>query len=204
MTVIAVLGWIAAACGSALSLPQLVRIIRARTSAGLSLLLWQLLMAAGIGWTHHGLLVTHRPNIWLPNLMMAITSAMLVRLIAKDRGLRSTVWILPLVLSGLLIGIDLTFGALAYGIATSIPQVIGAAAQLLDVIRSIDIAGVSVVFLGFSVVVQALWLIWGALAGEVSVVVSATCNGAVVLVTYLWYLLRRAGVLRAMPLGGTG
>ena len=199
-----VLGWVAAACGSALSLPQLVRILRAKTSAGLSLLLWQLLMAAGIGWTHHGLLVTHRPNIWLPNLATAITSALLVRFLAKDRGLRSTVWILPLVLSGVLIGIDLTLGALAYGIATSIPQVIGASAQLLDVIRSIDIAGVSVVFLGFSVVVQALWLVWGALAGEVSVVVSATCNGAVVLVTYLWYLLRRAGVLRAMPLGGTG
>ena len=196
-----VLGWVAAACGSALSLPQLVRILRAKTSAGLSLLLWQLLMAAGIGWTHHGLLVTHRPNIWLPNLATAITSALLVRFLAKDRGLRSTVWILPLVLSGVLIGIDLTLGALAYGIATSIPQVIGASAQLLDVIRSIDIAGVSVVFLGFSVVVQALWLVWGALAGEVSVVVSATCNGAVVLVTYLWYLLRRAGVLRAMPLG---
>lgn len=42
-------GWVAAALGVASSLPQLVRILRSGTSAGVSLTLWQLMAASTAG-----------------------------------------------------------------------------------------------------------------------------------------------------------
>ncbi|MGA4669604.1 SemiSWEET family sugar transporter [Propionibacteriaceae bacterium Y1923] len=193
MPIVDILGWVAAALSTVLSLPQLIRLIRAGTSAGLSLVLWQCLMAAGFGWTVHGLSVG-RPNMWVPNLVMALCSIAIIRLIARDRNLRAVhAWTTPLVLLAALVTIDTLWGAVAYGVATSVPQVIGAAAQLFDVARSLDITGLSPFYVTMAVVVQGVWLTWGVLAHEMAVVVSATANGFVVLVTWLWYLARRLG-----------
>lgn len=196
------LGWAAAAAGSALSIPQLVRILRERTSAGLSLLMWQLNLAVGLGWTHHGFLVD-RPNVWAPNIVMAVFSVLIVRLVVRDRGLGPFTWALPLVLAAGLVGIDLGLGAIVYGVATAIPQVVGAAAQLVDVVRSIDIRGISPAFLVGSVVVQGLWFTWSLLAGEASITVAASATGSVVGTTLVWWVLRRTGLVRAMT-GRTG
>ena len=193
MPVIDIVGWLAAALSAALSLPQLVRLIRAGTSAGLSLLLWQCLMAAGFGWTVHGISVG-RPNMWLPNLALALCAVAIIRLIARDRQVnRVQAWALPLALLATLVTIDAIWGAVAYGFATSVPQVIGAAAQLIDILRSIDITGVSPFFVTMAVVVQGVWLWWGVMAQEGAVLVSATANGFVVLLTLIAYLARRLG-----------
>ena len=193
MPFIDVIGWVAAALSAALSLPQLVRLIRAGTSAGLSLLLWQCLMGAGLGWTVHGISVG-RPNMWLPNLAMAVCAILIIRLIARDRQIgRLQAWALPLLLLAALVGIDALWGAVAYGVATSVPQVIGAAAQLVDILRSVDISGVSPFFVTMAVVVQGVWLWWGVMANEGAVLVSASANGFVVLLTLLGYLARRLG-----------
>ena len=199
MSFAVILGWTAAAFGAAISLPQLIRLLRTRTSAGLSVLMWQLLLTAGIGWTHHGFL-TAQANIIVPNAIMAISSVAVLRLIQRDRHIpHARVWVLPLVLAAILIGIDLFIGPLAYGIATSIPQVIGAGAQLVDVIRSIDIRGLSPIYLVLAVVVQLLWGSWSLLVKDSSVTVSASANGTVVALTLIWYVLRRLGWVRAMP-----
>lgn len=204
MPVVDLLGWLAAALSAALSLPQLIRLIRAGTSAGLSLLLWQCLMAAGFGWTVHGLVVG-RPNMWLPNLAMALCAIAILRLIARDRGYGLVqTWALPVGLFATLVTIDAVWGSVAYGVATSVPQVLGAAAQLVDIIRSVDITGVSPFYVTMAVVVQGIWLWWGLLAHEQAVIVSASANGSVALLTWLWYLARRLGVpamVFARPLG---
>ena len=193
MPVIDIVGWLAAALSAALSLPQLVRLIRAGTSAGLSLLLWQCLMAAGFGWTVHGISVG-RPNMWLPNLALALCAVAIIRLIARDRQVnRVQAWALPLALLATLVTIDAIWGAVAYGFATSVPQVIGAAAQLIDILRSVDITGVSPFFVTMAVVVQGVWLWWGVMAQAGAVLVSATANGFVVLLTLIAYLARRLG-----------
>lgn len=193
MPVVDIVGWFAAAISAALSLPQLVRLIRAGTSAGLSLLLWQCLMAAGFGWTVHGISVG-RPNMWLPNLAMAICSVAIIRLIARDRRIgRVQAWALPVALLAALVTIDALWGAVAYGVATSVPQVIGAAAQLIDILRSVDIAGVSPFYVTMAVVVQGVWLWWGVMASESAVLVSASANGFVVLLTLIAYVARRLG-----------
>lgn len=194
MPVVDLVGWLAAALSAALSLPQLVRLIRAGTSAGLSLLLWQCLLAAGFGWVVHGIGVG-RPNMWLPNLAMALCAVAIIRLIARDRRLGAVqAWALPLVLLVVLVSIDAVWGSVAYGVATSVPQVIGAAAQFVDIMRSVDISGVSPFYVTMAVVVQAVWLWWGVMAGEGAVIVSARANGVVVLVTLLAYIARRLGV----------
>lgn len=202
MPVVDLLGWLAAALSAALSLPQLIRLIRAGTSAGLSLLLWQCLMAAGFGWTVHGLVVG-RPNMWLPNLAMALCAIAILRLIARDRGYGLVqTWALPLGLFATLVTIDAVWGSVAYGVATSVPQVLGAAAQLVDIIRSVDIAGVSPFYVTMALVVQGIWLWWGLMAEEGAVIVSATATGTVALLTVLWYFARRVGV-PALALRGT-
>ena len=52
-------GWACAVAGTALSVPQVVRLLSTGTSAGVSPLLWQLNVANGIGWTAHGLASGH-------------------------------------------------------------------------------------------------------------------------------------------------
>ena len=198
MSFVVVLGWVAAAISAAVSLPQLIRLMRSGTSAGLSLLMWQLTMCAGAGWTFHGLL-TERPNVWLPNLVLGVCSMLVVRLIARDRGLPALkVWLLPAVIITTLIGIDVVLGATAYGVATSVPQVIGAGAQLIAIAASRDIRGVSPFYVTLATVVQMAWLWWGLLAGDNAIAISASATLSVVGTTLVWYLLRRIGLIGAL------
>ena len=64
-------GWVCALAGTFASLPQVVRLLRAGTSDGVSLLMWQLLLGVGIGWTAHGFTVGHA-NVVVPNLASAL------------------------------------------------------------------------------------------------------------------------------------
>ena len=186
-----VLGWVAAIVGSAISVPQLVRLLRARTSAGLSLLMWQLMVAVGLGWTSHGIMVA-KANLIVPNVLTFVSAALVVRLIVKDRGIGPLhAWTLPIVLGGALAGVDILWGAVVYGIATSVPQVIGALAQLVDVVRCPDISGVSPWFLLLNLTIQGLWVWWSLLVDEKAITVAGTSTGAVALATLLWYVARR-------------
>lgn len=195
---VTLLGWSCAALGSAMSLPQLIRLLRSRTSAGLSLLMWQLVVGAGIGWTIHGLVVG-RANLWVPNALLTAMAAMVVWLIARDREITPwRAWALPVMLAAVLIAIDLAFGSLAFGLAITAPQVIGAGAQLVDVVRSIDISGLSPVFIVVQFLVQAQWLVWALIVKEAAVTVAAASNGAVMFVTMVWYFARRAGWVRPL------
>ncbi|MGD7733892.1 SemiSWEET family sugar transporter [Propionibacteriaceae bacterium G57] len=194
-----VLGWAAAVAGATLSLPQLVRLIRSKVSAGLSLLMWQLLVSAGFGWTVHGLVVG-RPNMWVPNFIVACCSVVIIRLIGRDRALPAwKVWVVPVAVLAALVTIDAVWGAVAYGVATSVPQVIGAFAQFVDVVREVDIRGISPFFVVAAVVVQGLWWAWGYLVPEMAVFVSASANGAVALLTLLWYIARQLGAPPLWP-----
>ena len=61
-----VLGWTAAAFAACVALPQVLRILRSGTTAGVSTFAWQLAISANLSWVSHGVLTAH-PNVWLPN-----------------------------------------------------------------------------------------------------------------------------------------
>ena len=73
-------GWMCAALGSLMFVPQVVRLLRSHNPAGLSLLMWQLNTAAAVGWTLHG---AHWGswNVALPNAIIAVCAALVVHMI---------------------------------------------------------------------------------------------------------------------------
>ncbi|HMS38306.1 MAG TPA: SemiSWEET family transporter, partial [Arachnia sp.] len=65
---IEVFGWVAATIGLAVGVPQLFRILRSASSAGVSLRLWQLNAATSASWAVHGIL-TDTPQMRWPNVL---------------------------------------------------------------------------------------------------------------------------------------
>ena len=81
---IEVFGWTAAAIGLAVGIPQLIRILRSGTSAGVSLRLWQLNAATTVSWAVHGVL-TDTPQMQVPNLIGAVVAVGIVLFVCRDR-----------------------------------------------------------------------------------------------------------------------
>ena len=73
-----ILGWIGAATGSLVALPQVVRILRTGATTGVSPLTWRLLVGVNLAWMSHGVM-THHPNIVVSNIVYALcTSTILI------------------------------------------------------------------------------------------------------------------------------
>lgn len=200
MTPLDILGWVAASFGMASALPQLVRLLRTRSSAGVSVSLFKLNAAATGAWAMHGIMVGV-PQMQYPNLILTVSSLAVVVLVLRDRRERLfPALLVPPVLSLALFGMDLLAGALVFGFVVAAPFVVGQVAQLREMIRSIDLTGISMPFLAIAFFVQALWLTWGILYGETSITVCASLLGTLSLVNLVYYLYRRAtGTLNVAP-----
>lgn len=191
------LGWAAAACGASVALPQVARLFRTRTTRGVSLVSWQLTIAANIAWTGHGFLTLH-PNVWAPNLILFCCSMAILLQIRRDRG----TGLLALLGTGIAVGaatiaVELAFGPVAFAIAAFLPSALSQLAQLQGLILNPNISGVSLAFLVVNVVNQAMWLSWSLLAGEISVILCAASLGSLMTVNLVWALLRSRRVVRA-------
>lgn len=197
MVFLDVLGWVAACTGMVSGLPQLVRILRGRTSAGVSLPMWQLNVAALYAWSCHGLHIGQF-SLLISNLLLAVTSTAVVVMICRDR--KQSVWVKlvpPLLLSAFLFGvIDLLLGPLVYGLVAVLPLAVGQVTQFLDLRSSADISGVSGGFLVVNMLVQALWLVWALLMGEYAVTAASTVMTTLTglnLGFYLWRMIPGRG-----------
>jgi uncharacterized protein with PQ loop repeat len=194
---IVALGWVAAALASIVALPQVVKLVRNRTTAGISLTAWRLTLAANVAWTAHGFSVGHA-NIWLPNLIFMLCSLTILNQLRRDRALSWTVTFGPSLVLGLTtLGIDLFYGPVAFAIAAGLPSVIAQIMQFQELVIAPRISGVSLPFLVLNTVNQAIWLGWGLLAGEQSITLVASAMAILVGVNLLWAVLRRKGVVRA-------
>ena len=65
-----VLGWVAALLQSCVAVPQVLRLFANRTTDGVSVTAWRLILAGNLSWTLHGVWTGHA-NVWLPNLIFA-------------------------------------------------------------------------------------------------------------------------------------
>lgn len=198
MSVVDVVGWIAAASSASLAIPQGVRIARLRSVAGLSTLSWQSLLLAGVAWTAHGLLYGTQQIIW-PNVLLALTSAWVLWQITAARKLSvMRTWAPPLAYALIAFGMDALIGQLAFGVMAFIPGAIGQSAQLREILHVPDLSGVSMVVqvMGFSN--QVLWFSFALPAGDLSVVSVSVPMGVLYGITVIALVVRR-GRLAGAP-----
>lgn len=192
-----ILGWTAAVFLAAVALPQVIKLLRTRTVAGISPTAWQIVLGANIAWTAHGLFSDH-PNIWVPNLIFLVCSATILTQLA--RHLRRSV---PrLFLPGVTLGsvaftLDVTAGPVVFAVAAVLPSATAQLAQLRELILAPSIQGVSMPFLLMNVANQSLWVSWALLTHEKSVTIASLCIGSVMTANLAWAALRRLGVVRA-------
>lgn len=197
LVLVAALGWFAAALASVVALPQVIKLVRSRTSAGISLTAWRLTLAANIAWMTHGFVVGHA-NIWLPNLIFLLCSVTILNQLRRDRALTWAATFGPSLVLGLTtLGIDLNYGPVAFAIAAGLPSAVAQILQFHELVLAPRISGVSVPFLALNTVNQAVWLGWGLLAGEQSITLVASAMGLLMGINLVWAVLRRRGVVRA-------
>lgn len=190
-------GWLCGAVGVATGIPQLLQLRRTRTSAGLSLIFWQLLLGIGILWTLHGLL-TRTPLVTTPNAIMTIANAVVLEFLRRDRRLGVVrTYALPLTLAGGLFSVDVAIGSLIFGLLITVPQVSSGFGQLRELVRSPDITGVSLAFLVLGFILPSMWFVYGAIAHEQAILISAGGTSVVALANVSWATMRRRGLVGA-------
>lgn len=194
---VVVLGWVAAALASIVALPQVIKLVRSRTTAGISLTAWRLTLAANIAWTGHGFVVGHA-NIWLPNVIFMLCSLTILNQLRRDRAITWSATFGPSLVLGLTtLSVDVAYGPVAFAIAAGLPSAVAQIMQFQELVIAPRISGVSLPFLALNTVNQAIWLSWGLLAGEQSITMVASAMGVLMGVNLLWCVLRRTGVVRA-------
>lgn len=210
MTMIEVYGWLCALAGMLAILPQVQRLVTTRTSAGLSLLMFQLTTGGVLGWVVHGLNYGAL-NVIVPNAFTALMNLAVLALMQRDRGLSPLrVWPLVGAIFAVVATVDLTLPGGFFGLFVLVPLSVGLIAQLRDLLKATDLSGLSFPFIAANCGIQFLWFVWGALAGDLSVVL---CAGILAIVTTLIlgvYLVRNSRLARASAsdpasaeLGGT-
>lgn len=156
------IGWTAGAYGACIAMPQLARVARNRTTAGIPLLAWQASLASNLSWTAYGMITGH-PNLWAPSLLLTLCAVWMLIMISRDQqgdgsameGIRT--FGLPIVLAAFASMIAITVGMLAFTAVVFVPAVVAQVIQLRSLITARDIAAVSLPFLAMGVISQLLW-----------------------------------------------
>lgn len=200
MTPVELFGWGAAFVGTVLGLPQVVRLVRTRDVAGVSLPAWQVILGLNVGWLVHGFLI-HQLNMIVPNGLGMIVTLTILRLMAREERRPMLPTLLPgVVIGAVMIAFDLAFGSATFGAFAVIPAVFANIGQSIELVRAPRVVGVSPVFLVGAVLNQALWLAWGLLVPDPGTIIAATVTGTITLFNLAWWGLRMAG-LRPLQLG---
>lgn len=188
--VLEIWGWACAVVGAVFSVPQVLRLLRSGTSAGLSLRAWQLNTAVALGWTLHGIRAGYW-NMFASNAVIAVLSLLTIAMIRRDRALSlRTAWLLPAAATGVLFGMEYLTTPLLLGVVVLLPQLFAQGSQSAELIREPDLSGVSTTFIALNALLPAMWFVWGLGAGDASVLLTA---GAMTLITAFnlgWLLAR--------------
>lgn len=191
------LGWAAAAFGSLVALPQVVKLFTARSAAGVSLPAWQAALGANLAWTVHGVLVGYA-NLWVPNIVFGVCSTLVLLLVQRDRRTGWSALLSPaLVLAAITIALDVLAGPVAFAVAALLPALLAQMAQLHALVLKPNVAGVSFGYMAMNVLNQLVWVTWAAYAGESSVLLVGSTLGVLMVANLVWATLRRLRLVRA-------
>ncbi|RIJ70119.1 hypothetical protein D1871_19925 [Nakamurella silvestris] len=198
MSAAEVLGWVAAAFSATLALPQMLRIFRTRSVAGLSLVTWQMMFLAGFGWTIHGFVVG-RAQIIVPNVLLALAAGTVLWQIGRAHRLSlAGTWLLPLAIGATATLAEATIGPVAFAVIMFIPAAVGQIAQIREIRAADDLSGVSLSTLSINLGSQFVWLSYAIPTGETAIIWIAIPL-AVLMAAVLGALLIRRRQLAAAP-----
>ena len=196
--VIDVFGWVAAAIGLSAGIPQLLRIVRASSSLGVSMRLWQITAATTCAWGVHGFLIG-APQMQVPNIIGAAMSFWILIFVLRDRKQAILPQlVLPLLLAAALVGVEVMFGAVVFGRVVVVPQLIGQVAQLRSLLTTSNPAGVSAGFLAIFVFGQSLWFIFGIAFNDWALIICAGGMVAIASINLIVCLVRQARARMAL------
>lgn len=169
---------------TAMSLPQIARILRDRSAAGVSLLTWIIFALSGASWFAYGLLV-QAPGIIVGNIpFLSTTLPVVMLLLVRQRGWSWAAAIAaPVVAAAAVVALLLQLPSavsggigVACGLLTTVPQLI----ESLGRRRAGLPSEVSLATLGLLLTGQLLWLSYGIFRPDVPIILT---NVVAVLVT---------------------
>jgi len=198
-----IVGWLATCVAMLLGVPQIVRLVRTRSTEGLSIVMWQAMLSINLGWLVHGIRIDAL-NMVVTNLVGMGTTIAIQVLIIRARRLQAWRVVLPGVAGAMaLVAVDVLLGSAAFGVAAVVPAVIANAGQTVELIRSPRLTGVSPVFLVGQALNQALWFTWSLFVGDQGTMITAPATGVIAVFNVTWWALRNAGLrplfVRAEP-----
>lgn len=161
---------------TAMSLPQIARILRDRSAAGVSLLTWIIFALSGASWFAYGLLV-QAPGIIVGNIPFLSTTLPVVMLLLVRQ--RNWSWLLaiaaPLAVAATVVLVLLQLPSsvsggigVACGLLTTVPQLI----ESLNRRRAGLPSEVSLATLGLLLTGQLLWLSYGIFRPDVPIILT--------------------------------
>lgn len=161
---------------TAMSLPQIARILRDRSAAGVSLLTWIIFALSGASWFAYGLLV-QAPGIIVGNIPFLSTTLPVVMLLLVRQ--RNWTWLLaiaaPLAAAATVVMVLLQLPSsvsggigVACGLLTTVPQLI----ESLNRRRAGLPSEVSLATLGLLLTGQLLWLSYGIFRPDVPIILT--------------------------------
>ena len=191
------LGWAAAAFGSLVALPQVVKLFppapppvspsppgrppSAPTSLGRS-------TACSAG----------TPTSGCRTSSSVCCSTLVLVQMQRDRRLGWGRLLLPgLALAAITVALDLLAGPVAFAVAALLPALLAQVAQLHALFLKPNVAGVSLGYMTMNVVNQLIWVTWAAFEGESSVLLVGSTLGVMMVLNLLWAVLRRFRLVRA-------
>ena len=187
------LGWIAALVSCCVSAPQLVRIVRANSVAGVSMLAWQLGFGSNLTWGLHGL-INGNPNQWAPNVILICCTLTILGLFRRHRDVSWWVLLVPgFAVSTLTISLELVVGVVAFSAAAFIPAAISLMAQLRSTLMSNDVTGISLTNQWLGLFNQSVWLAWALLVNEASVIMVGSAALILLVANLTMATLRKSG-----------
>lgn len=168
-TLALVVGWFAAGLSCFISAPQLVRILRAKTTAGVSLLAWQMALGGNLTWGLYGVIHGYA-NQWVPNILLVSVTLIILGLFRRHVGTSWPVLVLPgLLLAVTTTSLDHWVGPIAFSVAAFLPAAISLVSQLRTTAASEDVTGLSLGNQWIGLTNQSVWVVWGALVNNMQV-----------------------------------
>ncbi|MGC3954277.1 MAG: SemiSWEET family transporter [Propionicimonas sp.] len=194
MSLAEVVGWLAALAAIVLGIPQVVRLVRTRSTAGLSTVAWQASLAICLGWLVHGFQIGAL-NMIVPNGFGALPAVAVLLLVLRERRLNPVRLFAPVaVVAAGMITVDLMLGSTWYGLVATGAAVVANAGQGVQLVRAPSIQGVAPGFLLVQLANQVLWLGWGFLVNDSGTQIASISTGVIALFNVVWWLLRSAGL----------
>jgi uncharacterized protein with PQ loop repeat len=198
------LGWAAGTVAVAVGMPQFLRLLRTRDTAGVSVFLWQLTFCINLIWISHGIQI-RSVSMTVSNCCCCLVTCSILVLLHSTRGIAWFRLVAPgLAGAAVFIAVDLLAGSAAFGVVACLPSLLGNGGQTLAIVRSPRVTGVSLWYLLIYNVNQCLWTTWGWLIADKGTFITSLVTWVVVATSLVWWLLRRAGLKALFPLPDPG